>query len=190
MRVFLSLLILILSLQSWTKADDIRDFEIEGISIGDSLLDYYSTDEINNNIDPNVNKNTDGKFKLAGFYRKFGEFDGMQFAFKANDKKFLIHSINGGIFYSNIDECKKKMKSISKEISQLFKDAKTNLDLKQLHPVDKSNESYAIADIYFLDTGSVSIRCTNWSEEITKKYNWSDNLRVGVKSKEYNEWLE
>ena len=37
MRIFLSILILIFSFQSWTKADDIRDFEIEGISIGDSF---------------------------------------------------------------------------------------------------------------------------------------------------------
>ena len=48
MRIFLTLLILIFSLQSWTKADDISDFEIEGISIGDSLLDYYTTEEIIN----------------------------------------------------------------------------------------------------------------------------------------------
>ena len=41
-RVFLSVLILIFSLQSWTKADDIRDFEIEGMSIGDSALDYFT----------------------------------------------------------------------------------------------------------------------------------------------------
>jgi len=47
MRVFIAVLILIFSLQSWTKADDIRDFEIEGISIGDSLLDYFSDEEIN-----------------------------------------------------------------------------------------------------------------------------------------------
>ena len=43
MRVFVAVLVLIFSLQSLTKADDIRDFEIEGMSIGDSLLDYYRT---------------------------------------------------------------------------------------------------------------------------------------------------
>ena len=48
MRIILSLLIIIFSLQSLTKADDIRDFEIEGMSIGDSLLDYYSEDVILN----------------------------------------------------------------------------------------------------------------------------------------------
>ena len=35
-------LVLISGFQSWTKADDIRDFQIEGMSIGDSLLDFYS----------------------------------------------------------------------------------------------------------------------------------------------------
>ena len=46
MRVFIAVLVLIFSFQSWTKADDIRDFEIEGMSIGDSLLKYVSVDEI------------------------------------------------------------------------------------------------------------------------------------------------
>ncbi len=42
MRIFLSIIFLIFSLQSWTKADDIRDFEIEGMSIGDSALDFFA----------------------------------------------------------------------------------------------------------------------------------------------------
>ena len=51
MRLFITVFILIFSLQSWTKADDIRDFQIEGMSVGDSLLDYFSKDEIEKNID-------------------------------------------------------------------------------------------------------------------------------------------
>ena len=49
MRVFIAVLVLIFSLQSWTKADDISDFEIEGISIGDSALDFFSESEIKKN---------------------------------------------------------------------------------------------------------------------------------------------
>ena len=49
MKIILSLLIIIFSVQPWTKADDIRDFEIEGMSIGDSLLDYFTEDIILNN---------------------------------------------------------------------------------------------------------------------------------------------
>ena len=46
-RIFLSVLILIFSFESLAKADDISEFEIEGMSIGDSLLKYMSIDEIN-----------------------------------------------------------------------------------------------------------------------------------------------
>ena len=47
MKKFLLTLILIFSVQSLTNADDIRDFEIEGISIGDSLLKFYTKFQIN-----------------------------------------------------------------------------------------------------------------------------------------------
>ena len=47
MRIILSIFILIFSLQSWSKAEDIRDFEIEGMSIGKSVLDYFDIKEIN-----------------------------------------------------------------------------------------------------------------------------------------------
>ena len=41
MKVFLTVLVLIFGFHSWTYGDDIRDFEIEGMSVGDSLLDYF-----------------------------------------------------------------------------------------------------------------------------------------------------
>ena len=46
MKIFILILILIFSYQSWTKASDIRDFEIEGMSIGDSMLEYFDRNEI------------------------------------------------------------------------------------------------------------------------------------------------
>ena len=46
MRVFIAVLALIFSFQSLTKADDIRDFEIEGLSIGDTLLQFATKEEI------------------------------------------------------------------------------------------------------------------------------------------------
>ena len=49
MNRLLLILILTFSLQSLTKADDIRDFQIEGMSIGDSALDYFSKDQITKN---------------------------------------------------------------------------------------------------------------------------------------------
>ena len=47
MKRLLLILILTFSFQSWAKANDIRDFEIEGMSIGDSVLDYYKREDLN-----------------------------------------------------------------------------------------------------------------------------------------------
>ena len=47
MKRLLTILILIFTLQTPSQADDIRDFQIEGMSIGDSLLDYLSEEKIN-----------------------------------------------------------------------------------------------------------------------------------------------
>ena len=49
MKRFLIFLVFIFNIQSFTKADDIREIEIEGISIGDNALDFYSKDELDNN---------------------------------------------------------------------------------------------------------------------------------------------
>ena len=50
MKKLLLILILALNFQSLTKADDVRDFEIEGMSVGDSLLNYMDPEKINNSI--------------------------------------------------------------------------------------------------------------------------------------------
>ena len=43
-------MILVFSIQSLVKADKISEFEIEGISVGDSLLNFTTVDYIKNNF--------------------------------------------------------------------------------------------------------------------------------------------
>ena len=49
MKKILAILILILTLQTPSWADDIRDFQIEGMSIGDSALNFFSESDIKKN---------------------------------------------------------------------------------------------------------------------------------------------
>ena len=49
MKRLLTILILIFTLQTPSLADDIRDFQIEGMSVGDSALDFFSEEKILNN---------------------------------------------------------------------------------------------------------------------------------------------
>jgi len=46
-RLSLYLFLILFSLQTPSQADDIRDFQIEGMSIGDSALDFFSKKMIN-----------------------------------------------------------------------------------------------------------------------------------------------
>ena len=44
-RLSLYLFLLFFTLQTPSQADDIRDFQIEGMSVGDSLLDYINKED-------------------------------------------------------------------------------------------------------------------------------------------------
>ena len=48
MKKILIIIILSLCFIIPSQADDIRDFQIEGISIGDNALDYFTEDELEN----------------------------------------------------------------------------------------------------------------------------------------------
>ena len=50
MRIFLSVWLLIFFYQSPIKADYIKDFEIEGMTVGESLLNYLSKTDIKKKI--------------------------------------------------------------------------------------------------------------------------------------------
>ena len=49
MKKILGIVVLSLLVSTSAYADDIKDFEIESISIGDSALDYFTEYEIENN---------------------------------------------------------------------------------------------------------------------------------------------
>ena len=67
-RLSLYLFLILFTLQTPSQADDIRDFQIEGMSIGDSLLDYFSEEKITNS-----NRHypyLDNEFYTVGFDRE------------------------------------------------------------------------------------------------------------------------
>ena len=53
-RLSLYLFLILFTLQTPSQADDIRDFQIEGMSVGDSLLEYFSEEKIRKQISPTL----------------------------------------------------------------------------------------------------------------------------------------
>ena len=192
MRVFIAVLVLIFSVQSWTKADDIRDFEIEGMSIGDSLLDYFSEEEILKEIENN-------KYMYTYLTSEFGhvfKYDGLSkyhlvsFYVKPKDKNFIIYGITGTMPHvDKIDECYDQMNEISDEFSSLFKNAK-KYEESYNHAVDKSGRS-KIKDIQFhlKSEDVVRIVCMDFEENLRIENNWIDGLDITLQTKEVSEWF-
>ena len=191
MRVLIIVLVLIFNLQSWTKADDISDFQIEGISIGDSALDYVTKEFIDEEkyYYPASNKfvefNID-KWNFKSF--NFEIYDGVHMVFKNNDSKYIIASLRAKIYYleNNINECYEIKKEIISQLEELFA-IKRRSDEKDPHDVDKSGNSIVESTFLYLDTGErAAVQCLDWSEDMKK---W-DNLSVSISTKEYTYWLD
>ncbi len=93
MRVFIAVLVLIFSFQSWAKADDIRDFEIVGISIEDSALDYFSEKDIKKNT-KNWNKKKDFTNLENNNYPFFENYYAIDFNFKTRKFEYKIQCLS------------------------------------------------------------------------------------------------
>ena len=189
MRVFIAVLVLIFSLQSWTKADDIRDFEIEGMSIEDSLLDHFSKEEIKE-MSRTEYPGTDKYIQLGyNSTTKFKVFEAMSFHVKKNDKNFIIHSFSGGIYYeSDFNECIDKKKDLVRDLKLMFKNTKyEEYDFK--YEVDDGKSIAYINAFAFNNNDKIRAWCVNWSEVTEKKRNFVDNLSLSISPNYFLEWL-
>ena len=191
MRIFLSALIFILSFQSWTKADDITDFEIEGLSVGDSLLNYMTKNEITKDFSF-VYKN---KEFATVFYSKKTKYDNIQITVKPKDENLIIHGISAIIYYDDrYSECLVQKKKITKEMENLIS-SKTNRqskdNIKRNLRYDPTGESIWSYFAFYFDNGEASqVFCTDWAKYLTHEKNWRDNLKVALYSKQFANYLK
>ena len=191
MKTFLVLFALLFS--SSVFADDISDFQIEGISIGDSLLDYMTIEEINNEIDfiyGEFNNSKSKNIAVVNYYKDLQIYEALTIDFKTNDPKFEIAGISGIIIYEdNIDNCLRKQKSIFEEVKLSL----TDVHYEEFEPY--SHEGYPVGDVilytisFFLDMNkrsNMEILC--W--DISEKMNIPNRLAFSLKSHELNDFLE
>ena len=189
MKRLLLIFILTLSLQSWIKADDISEFEIEGMSLGDSLLDYFSEGKIQDNKMNYLEG--ERNFYVVGMRHESEIYEIIDFYLKTGDNKYLIYGISAGIFYQdNYNQCEKKKNEIVEEIKNLFKQSQMK-DLGSFsHSYDKSGLSKQTAVSFDVERGAIRIECVNWTKKITKENNWFDNLAVSAFNHEVTKWIE
>ena len=188
MRIFLSVLILIFSLQSFVKADDIREFEIEGMSIGDSALDFTSESRLLNNIRKDQYQGSDGKFYDTQIRKNnFEVYDEVNLVFKKNDKNYEIYSIGGIIYFGNqTKKCISYYKEILSDIESYFPNHTKDVWVNQKHHQDPSGKSVVNGALIILASGATAeVACYSWSDEM----GFEDYVLVGINSKQFEDWL-
>ena len=173
-------------------ADDISEYQIEGISIGDSLLDHLSKEEIITEIEinkPAYNYLTED-FAEVYLFGNFDIYDHLSFMVKPKDKHYTIYSIKGSISYDDkLEQCFAKQKEIEKEFSSMYKNAKKR-EITLEFDWDPTGESVSHNIQFFFDSGDYSeINCTKYKKSLKIKNNWEDALQVSISKKEIFDWF-
>ena len=189
MRVFLSILIIIFSLQSWAKSDDIKEFSIEGYSIGESLLDYFNDDQINKFKYPIVR----GGKKYYEYHKvdsnsKSETYERIYLYFKTDDPKKIIQAIAGRNYYpNNINDCYALQIDIVKDLESIFTKAnKQDLGNQKVSSFPDGNSYKNDVSFYFKDGSMVHTACYDYSPKDTST---QDRLSIAILSKQYLDWF-
>ena len=206
MNFFFSILVLGLFLNTSTFADDIKKFQIEKIRIGDSALDYFSEDQLENNELDWFN------YSLKEYSHTLvpgkGIYDWFQISYKSDDDNFIIEGLAGILVKKkyNDGKCNKELDTATLNISELFKNTKQGKKKlynfaynprKIFQKPDPSGKSIVTSISFdFKDEGKIILSCynmdkvTNQIDTPIKDINQFDTFRIDIRSKALANYLE
>ena len=195
MKKIIVIIILSLYFTTSSKADDIRDFEIEGISIGDSLLDYFSKSNIEKEMKSEFSfkyKNNRfiglgvGQTKEFSLSKKLDQFDEVVVTINPNDKNYIVQGLTGEMLcFNDIDKCMVSKDQIIKDLKNSF--VKIEIDSwERKHPTDKTGKSI----VYGNDLKApnldfkISVSIYDMSDD-----SFNDSVKVSIRDKEFDDFI-
>ena len=191
-KLFTYLFLIFLSFQTFSFSEDVEDLEINGVSIGESLLEYLSKEEIVNEIksnkpDYNYLNNDFGEVYLR---LSSDNYEYMSVFVKPNDKNYIIHYVSGTKVYNDkIQQCYKKQKKIVSEFSELFYNTKKQ-EGGGKYPWDTTGDSYTkYVQLIFESGNAITITCAKFGKKAKIERNMDDALSVEISLKEVENWL-
>ena len=172
MRIFLSVIITIFGLQSWTQADDIRNLEIEGMSIGDSAKIFFQENEINKYFYPKSKR-----FYYSTHSINNSDYDEIQIHLKDND--------------NNLNSCLKKKKLMTESVKSIMpSDTGIFSDDDGYPHSQKFPKSLIYTTEFVFKNGDVArVYCLNWSRNAENNRGWTDHLSLNIQTAKFFDWL-
>ena len=175
-KLYVYLFLVFFALQTSSWADEIIDFEVEGMSLGVSLLDYFSEEEIKETTVAGVYEDI---FVVSMFYKTSLIYDKITVTYKSKDKKHKIYGIAGLIeFPNNIEDCYKEQDKIVEEISMDFK------HWGILIFKEEENSTYKPITYEDKNGDAISVSCYNYPKEPE-----INNLKVSFYAKEFKNYI-
>ena len=191
MKKLLAIIILSLCFITPSQADGIKDFQLEGMSVGDSLLDYFSESEIKKFKRQTAFKDkTYSRYLIINHKNHSSKFDALRIYTKTNDKKYIIAQLAGLKKFKNaFDKCLEEKKIVLKDIKLAIGESQNYkfFELKKrVRLQDKSGKSYENLSVYdFNNNDQIKLACINWSQ----KMKFTDMLDLVIMNDEVGEWL-
>ena len=207
MKKFILIIFLINIIFISAHSESIKDIEIEGISIGDSALKYFSKDLIE--ISSHNLPRTDSKYRYATIYDsrfsnysnsanfKYKVYDVIEIYYLKNDNDFIIHGLAGALSknfgkrFVSEKECISLKENIFDEIKPLYPEAKI-LRKNMPAPVDPTGKSMSYRNGLKINPNSkwfeIEITCIFYKGKFAKDY--ESTAGVVIKTDEYNDWLQ
>ena len=205
MKKLLEILVLVL-LSTSAYTDDIKNFQIEKITIGDSALDYFSEAQLEDNeLDWH---NYSYKEYSTSLLPGKGIYDWFQISYKSDDDNFKIEGLVGILVIKNYDnkKCNEKLNTVAIDISELFKNTKQGKKEKykiaynprKIFQVEDFSGKSTATSISFnlLDKGEIILACynmdkaTNQIGSLIKDINQFDSFRIDIRSRAFANYLE
>ena len=204
MKKIFFLIIWILTFQTQSLGDNIKYFKIEGMSIGDSALDYFNESQLEDNEQGwhnySYNEYSTSYMPGKGIYNWF------LVSYKNDDNNFIIEGIIGGLEISNYDnkKCINKLDNVAINITELFKNTaqekrktyKLKADAAQSYPFTGKSIATSLS-FNFLDGAKVILACYNMDKEtkenesfLTSILKQNDSFRIDVRSSAFINYLK
>ena len=205
MKKLLALLFSLFLLSSLSVfADDISNFEIERMSVGDSLLDFMNEGQILEGIEITKERynhlKEPSKFAQILLTKELLTYDGVSIYIKNNstnqyitdrNEKYIIYALSGMIRYNeDFDGCIQKRDEIEEVLSKMFQDADKS-ELTGDYSSDPSGDSFAeVIEFLFPSGAEIELQCIDMEESFRIKKNWAEGLFVAIHSEEVIKWFQ
>ena len=188
MKRFIIITIIVFGFFSKSLANEISDFQIEGLYVGESLLDYASLKKIEASKSKQQFPNDKYIIYSGENLIELKTYEYLNIDIKKNDKKFTIVGLAGIKSYNTLDECNNLKNEIQSSLEKIFNFNSKDIT-KYPSKQDKTGKSmvYGIQNYLkpYPSLEAININCYHFAGD---KKN-SRNLQVSINSEEFAHFL-